>query len=95
MTVRIVDAPPPPPKVVTPLWTVTKGNQRIDAELVGQGSTGWELRMQHNFEWLSGRQFRGRADAVAHGDQHRQHLLARGWVRVLIAIFIYNGTHPM
>ena len=79
MTVRLVDLPPAPPKLVTPLWTVTKDAQRLDAELVEQGAAGWELRLMQNHEWLSGRRFFGRAQAVAHAVETRRELLSRGW----------------
>ena len=88
MTVRLVDLPPTPPKVVTPLWTATKDAQRVDAQLVDQSPAGCELRMLQNGEWLSGRRFSDRARAIAHGDDVRHQLEARGWIT---AYSVVNG----
>ena len=79
MTVRLIDLPPAMPKVVTPIWTVTKDAQRIDAELIEQGAAGWELRLMRNREWVSGRRFKHRLQAVAHAVETRRELLSRGW----------------
>ena len=82
MSVGLSTPPPPPPKLVHPLWTLTKDAMRIETELVEQGGAGWQLRMLQNHDWVSGRRFSDRADAVAHGERHRQHLLARGCLSV-------------
>jgi hypothetical protein len=79
MTVRRVDIPRTTPKIVTPLWTVTKDGQRIDAELLDQGLAGWELRMSKNHVWLSGRRFSDRPNAIAHGEAIRRDLEQREW----------------
>ncbi len=79
MTVRLVDMPPSKPNVVTPLWTMTKDGQRIDAQLVDQSAAGCELRMLQNGDWLSGRRFSDKARAMAHGDDVRHQLEKRGW----------------
>lgn len=79
MTVRLIDLPPTTPKVATPIWTLTKDAQRIDAELVEQGAAGWELRLMQNREWIGGRCFRNRLQAVAHAVETRRELLSRGW----------------
>jgi hypothetical protein len=79
MTVRLVDMPPSKPNVTTPLWTVTKDGQRVEAQLVDQSAAGCELRMLQNGEWLSGRRFSDKARAMAHGDDVRQQLEERGW----------------
>lgn len=79
MTVRLVDLPLAAPKIVTPLWTLTKDAQRIDAELVDQGAAGFELRLLRDHEWFSGRRFSNRAQAVAHSVERRRELLSRGW----------------
>jgi hypothetical protein len=80
MTVRLVDLPLAKPNVVSPLWTATKGAQRVDAQLVDQSASGCELRMLQNGEWLSGRRFSDHARAIAYGEDVRQQLEARGWV---------------
>jgi hypothetical protein len=79
MTVRLVDPPPAAPKIVVPLWTVTRNGQRIDAELVDQGAAGFELWLLRDREWFAGRRFGNRAQAVAHSVETRRELLSRGW----------------
>ena len=79
MTVRLVEMSLTPPKIATPLWTLTKDGQRVDAQLVDQSAAGCELRMLQNGEWLSGRRFRDKARAMAHGGDVRQQLESRGW----------------
>jgi hypothetical protein len=80
MTVRLVDLPPSKSHPVTPLWTVTRDGQRVDAQLVDQTTAGCELRMLQNGEWLSGRRFSDKARAMAHGEDVRRQLETRGWV---------------
>jgi hypothetical protein len=63
MTVRLVDLPPSPPKIVTPLWTLSKDHARLDAELVEQGAARWEVRLLRDHEWPKGRRFADRGDA--------------------------------
>jgi hypothetical protein len=79
MTVRLVDPPPTTPKIVMPLWTLTRDAQRIDAELVDQGAASFELRLLRDQEWFAGRRFGNRAQAVAHSVETRRELLSRGW----------------
>jgi hypothetical protein len=79
MAARLVDPPPTAPKIVTPLWTLSKDAQRIDAELIDQGAAGFELRLLCDREVCSGRRFRNRAQAVAHSVERRRQLLSRGW----------------
>ena len=76
---------PPPPKPLRqgePLWTVTKDGVAVTAELLDQSEAGVELRMWRNGEWLSGRRFTARVNAVAHAESHRQQLMAKGWQSV-------------
>ena len=79
MTVRLVDPPPTTPKIVMPLWTLTRNGERIDAELVEQGAAGFELRLLRDHEWFAGRRFGNRTQAVAHSVETRRELLSRGW----------------
>jgi hypothetical protein len=62
-----------------PLWTLTKDDVRVAAELMDQSSAGVELRMLRNGEWQSGRRFTERINAVAHAEQNRLGLVAKGW----------------
>jgi hypothetical protein len=61
---------------------LTKDGVRVTAELLDQSSAGVELRMLRNDEWQSGRRFWERDNAVAHAEQHRQQLTAKGWTLV-------------
>jgi len=76
---------PAKPRSAEPLWTATKGAQRVDAQLANQSDSGCELRMLQNGEWLSGRRFSDRARAIAHGEDVRQQLESRGWVEAFQA----------
>ena len=78
-TVRAIEVPRTTAKVVTPLWTVRKDAQRIDAELLDRGPAGWEVRMSKNHVWMSGRRFSDRANAIAHGEAARRDLEQREW----------------
>jgi hypothetical protein len=71
--------PPTRARVGERLWTLAKDGVIVTAELLDQSSAGVELRMLKNGEWLSGRRFAERANAVAHADNHRQQLVAKGW----------------
>jgi hypothetical protein len=70
---------PAKPRPAAPLWTMTRDAQRLDAELVDQSAAGCKLRMLQNGEWLWGRPFSDRARAMAHGEDARHQLEARGW----------------
>jgi hypothetical protein len=58
---------------------LSKDGVRVTAELLDQSAAGVEVLMLRNGEWMSGRRFAERANAVAHADNHRQQLLAKGW----------------
>jgi hypothetical protein len=78
-TVRAVDRSHMAAKVVTPLWTMTKDAQRIDAELLDRGPGGWELRLSKNHVWISGQRFSDRPNAIAHAEAMRRDLNQRDW----------------
>ena len=80
-TARVVDACGATPKAVTPLWTVMKDGQRVDAELMDRGPAGWELRISKNHVWMSGRRFADRPNAIAQGEALRRDLEQRDWRR--------------
>jgi hypothetical protein len=58
---------------------LTKDGITLAAELLGQSSAGMELRMLKDGDWLSGRRFSDRVDALRHAEHNRQQLLAKGW----------------
>jgi hypothetical protein len=72
---------PKPPAAATPgepFWILTKGNHRMDCEL-RTSVAGVEVQLIRDGEWFYGCRFAERADALAHADKHRRHLLGRGW----------------
>lgn len=71
--------PPKPPRTGDTLWTLTKEGVGVTAELLDQSSAGVELRMHRDGEWLSGRRFSERANAIAYALKHREQLTAKGW----------------
>ncbi len=73
-----VPEPPAPPTPGEPFWTLTKGDNRMDCEL-RTSVAGVEVQLIRDGEWFYGCRFAERADAVAHGEKHRRHLLGRGW----------------
>lgn len=75
----VANTPAAMTKTVTPLWTVRKDAQRIDAQLLDVGPAGWELQMSRNHVWMSGRRFADRPNAIAHGEAIRRDLNQRDW----------------
>jgi hypothetical protein len=76
------NAPPPPtrgPKIGERVWSLTKGDQRVDAELFANPSAGCEVRLLRDGEFYAGRRFERRADAFAHAERLRQSLEIAGW----------------
>jgi hypothetical protein len=72
---------PKPPAQATPgepFWALTKGDSRMDCEL-RTSAAGVEVQLIRDGEWFYGCRFADRADAVAHAEKHRRHLLGRGW----------------
>jgi hypothetical protein len=66
---------PPPPPGPTPgerIWTLTKGASRIDCDLRTDRVAGVEAQLFRDGEFVSGRRFGQRDQAIAHTDQHRQ-----------------------
>ena len=57
-----------------PLWTLQLAGHRIDAELVGQGEYGWELRLLRDGKVYASERFTLHAEAVAFGEQLRHEL---------------------
>ena len=76
---------PAPPRAGEPVWTLAKDGVTVTTELLDQSAAGVELRISRNGEWQSGRRFRARDNAVAHAEQHRQQLTAKGWQAVQLS----------
>ncbi len=57
-----------------PLWTLQMPGHRIDAELLGQGEHGWELRLLRDGKVYASQRFVLHAEAVAFGEQLRHEL---------------------
>ncbi|HEY1909871.1 MAG TPA: hypothetical protein VGG73_03030 [Vicinamibacterales bacterium] len=73
-----VAKPPAGPKPGEHFWTLTKSDSRIDCEL-RTSIAGVEVQLIKDGEWFYGCRFAERADAVAHAEKHRRHMLGRGW----------------
>lgn len=56
-----------------------KDVRRIDCELRGHGKYGWECQFLKDGEFLYGRIWTLRAQALAEADEKRQELEHRGW----------------
>ena len=64
------------------LWTLAKDGVTVSAELVDQSSAGVELRMLKDGEWMSGRRFAERTNALAHAAKHRAEMVSKNWQTV-------------
>jgi hypothetical protein len=74
--------PPVPTRTPRPtehLWTLRKGGGRVDAELLGQGEWGWEVRLSRDWHFYGSRRFDLRAQAIEHGAVLKADLEAVGW----------------
>src|SRR5438067_1310767 len=74
----------PPRKGGTPrererLWTLIKGERRIDAELLYQGEAGVEAQFLVGGVLMRAWRFPLRAGAVAEAEAQRARLLREGW----------------
>jgi hypothetical protein len=76
-----VAEPPAGPKPGEHFWTVTKSESRMDCEL-RTSIAGVEVQLIKDGEWFYGCRFAQRADAVAHAEKHRRHMLGRGWQEI-------------
>jgi hypothetical protein len=59
---------------VVPLWTLHLAGHSIDAELVGRGEQGWELRLLRDGRIYGSQRFVLYAEAVAFGEEIRHQL---------------------
>jgi hypothetical protein len=76
------NAPRPEPRkpmVGEHLWSMRKGDKRIDAELCDQGAYGIEVQLWCRGQFLYGRRWASRALAVADADDKRRELEREGW----------------
>jgi len=62
-----------------PLWTVYKGDRRIECQLRTRDGGGVELRVLRDGIWCAGGRFNASTEAVAHGDQLLNDLQGTGW----------------
>ena len=63
------------------LWTVYKGDRKIECRLRARDGGGVELRVLRDGVWCAGGRFSAAAEAVAHGDQLLIDLQGTGWKR--------------
>ncbi len=67
------------PKPSEPIWTLTKGDTRIDARLLVHGEYGVEVQLYADGGFYGDRRFHLRAEAIAYGDVIRGDLEQDGW----------------
>jgi len=79
------NAPKPSPRKASPgerVWSMTKDEKHVDAELREHGEFGCEVQFFLNGELASGKLWPTRAAALAAVEVKRQELEAKGWQRV-------------
>ena len=67
------------PRPREPLWTLTKGAKRVDAELLYQGENGVEVQFLFEGVMAYAHRWPMRAQAIEEADEHRARLLREGW----------------
>lgn len=78
------NAPPPPPRTPRPaerVWSMTKNEKRVDAEVREHGQHGCECQFLYNGELAYGRLWPSRVAALTAVEEKRRELEAKGWVR--------------
>ena len=76
------NALPPPARQPAPgeaLWTLTKDGKRFRCELRSHGKYGWEVQFLEDEEFLDGRRFAMRSQAVQWADLERVEHEGEGW----------------
>ena len=71
------------PRPREPLWTLTKGEKRIDAELLFHAEHDVEIQFLHERVMAYGRRWSLRAQAIEEASAKRAELEGHGWVAVL------------
>jgi hypothetical protein len=75
--------PPPQRTELLPgehVWTLRTNGRQVDCELLFHGeSYGWECQCFYGGEFVCGRRFPLRADALLEAKVHRQRLLKEVW----------------
>jgi len=75
-------APPPGPKkarVGEHLWSMRKGDKRIEAELRDHGEHGVEIQFRYQGEFVYGHRWATRELAVAEANDKQRELTHEGW----------------
>ena len=67
------------PRPREPLWTLTKGVKRVDAELLYQSEHGVEVQFLLEGVMAYAHRWPLRAQAVQEADEQRARLLREGW----------------
>jgi hypothetical protein len=76
------NAPKPPTRTPRPgerVWSMTKDEKRVDAELRDHGEVGCEVQFFFNGELAYGRLWRTRDGALMEAESKRRELTAKGW----------------
>jgi len=61
------------------LWTLTKDGKRFRCELRSHGKYGWEVQFLDDEEFVDGRRFAMRSQAVDWANLEREEHLGEGW----------------
>jgi hypothetical protein len=69
-----------------PIWTLRKGDRRIECCLRSEGEGGWRLELYRNGAEYASLRFTLHADAVAHAEQARGDCEREGWKAQPVAI---------
>jgi hypothetical protein len=62
------------------LWTLTKNGRRFRCELRSHGKYGWEVRFLEDEQFLDGRRFAMRSQAIELASQEREEHESDGWM---------------
>jgi hypothetical protein len=71
--------PPVTPRPRERLWTLRKGDQTMDCDILDHSDYGVEVQLLRHGHWYAGRLFDLRARALAHADLTRADLERGGW----------------
>jgi hypothetical protein len=62
------------------LWTLTKNGKRFTCELRSHGKYGWECQFLEDDEFIDGRRFAMRSQAIDWANIERDEHEAEGWI---------------
>jgi hypothetical protein len=68
------------------LWTLTKDGKRFTCELRSHGKYGWEVQFIEDAEFVDGRRFAMRSQAVEWATLEREEHEGDGWLLVVLLV---------